>query len=284
MTTFNKPHPASLSELKEIITGYRHAAEFLQNAGFDGIQLHAAHGYLLAQFLSLTTNRRDDEYGNEGNIMNRARLILKVAKEIRRYCRNSFILGIKINSVEFQEGGFQPHEAKQLCEILEEATFDFVELSGGTYEEFAWKHKRESTIRRESYFLEFADAIVPGLFKTKVYVTGGFKTVSGMVDALNTVDGIGLGRPITVEPRLGRDILDGKIKGIIKQAVDSMEYMYSSIAAGSHMVQVSKGRAPTAMSSPEMVNTFMQDFMAWVKETAEDGDKYGWMNPTLLPP
>ncbi|KAI4263817.1 MAG: hypothetical protein L6R35_007329, partial [Caloplaca aegaea] len=207
---FNKPHPASPSEIQRIIDGFVHCAEYLHLAGYDGIQLHGAHGYLLSQFLSPTTNHRTDSYG--GSLANRSRLILEIAHAIRSHPNipASFILGIKINSVEFQAGGFDPEECKILCASLESHRFDFVELSGGTYESLAFAHKRDSTRKREAFFLDFAETIVPALSQTKTYITGGFKTVGAMVRALDTVDGVGLGRPVCQEPRLCADILAGK--------------------------------------------------------------------------
>lgn len=215
---FNKPHAASKDEIKQIIDGFAHAAEYLEKAGYDGIQLHGAHGYLLAQFFSPTTNRRTDEYG--GSLENRARLTVEIAREVRKRTRQDFIVSIKLNSVEFQDKGFQPEEAKGLCAILEAERFDFVELSGGTYESLAFSHKKESTKKREAFFLDFADAIVPALKQTKTYVTGGLKTVGAMVDATKTVDGVGLARPICQEPRICLDILSGKITGAIHQRFD----------------------------------------------------------------
>lgn len=90
---------------------------------------------------------------------------------MRARTKPSFILGIKLNSVEFQEKGLQPDEAKELCKLLEGATFDFVELSGGTYQQLAFQHQRESTRKREGFFLEWAELIAPALKKTKVYVS-----------------------------------------------------------------------------------------------------------------
>lgn len=120
---------------------------------------------------------------------------------------STFILGIKINSVEFQDGGFTTQEAKKLCGILEGNRFDYVELSGGTVETPAFSHKRESTRARESFFIEFAEYISPALTKTKMYVTGGLKTVGAMVKALHSVDGIGIGRAVCQEVYLPKDIL-----------------------------------------------------------------------------
>lgn len=174
--TFAVPREATDEDIKNVIEGFAHAAEYLEKAGYDGIELHGAHGYLLAQFLSPTTNRRTDKYG--GTLENRARLILEIAQEIRKRTQPSFSLSIKLNSVEFQDRGFDPEEAKQVCALLEQNQFDFVELSGGTYESLAFMHKRDSTRAREAFFLEFAELLAPALTKTKVYVTGGFKTVN----------------------------------------------------------------------------------------------------------
>jgi 2,4-dienoyl-CoA reductase-like NADH-dependent reductase (Old Yellow Enzyme family) len=216
--TFAKPHAAPQEELVRLIEAFTHAAEYLEKAGFDGINLHGAHGYLLAQLLSPSTNQRTGKYG--GSLENRARLILEIAQAIRKCVSPVFILCIKPNSVEFQDKGFNPEEACKLCRMLEENWFDFVELSGGTYEHLAFSHQRESTKKREAFFMEFADSIAPALKKTKTYVTGGFKTVGAMVKSLGAVDGIGLARPVCQEPHLCRDILEGKVKGAIKQRLD----------------------------------------------------------------
>ncbi|KAK4204618.1 hypothetical protein QBC40DRAFT_336796 [Triangularia verruculosa] len=210
-TTFSKPRPASIPEIQSVVASFVHAAVYLDKAGWDGIQLHAAHGYLLAQFMSLTTNLRTDSYG--GSIANRARIITEIASGIRAQCRKDFILSIKINSVEFQADGLTVEEAAELCELLEGAGFDFVELSGGTYEEMALMHRRESTKAREAFFLDFAEKIAPRLSKTKVFVTGGFRTAKGMVDALKSVDGVGLVRAVCNDPGLPRGILEGRKQG-----------------------------------------------------------------------
>lgn len=147
---YGVPRAANDDDIRNVIEGFVHAAEFLEKAGYDGIQLHAAHGYLLSQFLSETTNKRTDKYG--GSLANRMRLILEIREEIAKRVRPDFIIGVKVNSVEFQPSGFQPEEARELCRALESHSFDFVELSGGTYEN--WKMndeaKRDSTKLREA--------------------------------------------------------------------------------------------------------------------------------------
>jgi 2,4-dienoyl-CoA reductase-like NADH-dependent reductase (Old Yellow Enzyme family) len=279
--TFAKPRAASIDDIKDIIARFTHAAEFLSKAGYDGIQLHGAHGYLLAQFLSKTTNRRTDQYG--GSLENRARIITEIAASIRQKLPTSsgFMIGIKINSVEFQEGGFTAEEAKDLCNLLEKAQFDFVELSGGTYQSLAFLHKRESTRKREGFFLEFAELITPNLAKTKTYVTGGFQSVGAMVNALKTVDGIGLARPVCQEFKLTKDMIDGKISGAIDQKVDRDNFGLTNVIAGSQIRQVGKDQEPIDMGKQENVDAFMNDMGMWGKKMAEDAGKmnmYGYVD------
>ncbi|KAI4245590.1 MAG: hypothetical protein L6R40_002391 [Gallowayella cf. fulva] len=272
--SFNKPHPASSEEIERIIDGFIHAAEYLYKAGYDGIQLHGAHGYLLSQFLSPTTNLRTDKYG--GSLENRSRLIMEIAQGIRSRLPSSFILAIKINSVEFQDKGFNPDECKQLCASLEANKFDFVELSGGTYESLAFAHKRDSTKKREAFFLDFAETIVPALTKTKTYITGGFKTVGAMVNALNTVDGVGLARPVCQEPRLCADILSGRVKGAIKQRLDENNFGITNVAAGTQIRMIGRDQEPIDLSQEKHEEAFQKDMGDWTTKMAHDTGMYSF--------
>ena len=280
--TFAKPHAANEAEIKKIIAGFTHAAEYLHKAGYDGIELHGAHGYLLAQFLSQTTNKRTDQYG--GSLANRSRIILEIAKSIREKLPTStgFMVGIKLNSVEFQAGGFSAEECRELCNTLEnEGQFDFVELSGGTYERFAFGHQRESTKKREAFFLEFAERIVPGLRKTKTYVTGGLRTVGAMVGALETVDGVGFARPVCQEFHFCKDILDGKITGAIDQKLDQNNYGLTIVAAGAQIRQVGNDEEPIDLSKEENVEAFLKDMGTWRQKMHEDTasmNMYGYVD------
>lgn len=276
--TFAKPHQASQEEINRVIDGFAHAAEFLEKSGYDGIELHAAHGYLLAQFLSQSTNQRTDKYG--GSLENRMRIILEIAEEVRKRVSQSFIVGIKINSVEFQEKGFSPEEAKELCQALERARFDFIELSGGTYESLAFTHKRESTKKRESFFIEFAEDIVKPLTKTKTYVTGGLKTVGAMVKALQTTDGVGLARPACQEFHLPKDMLEGKVTGAIKLLIDDNDFALTNVAAGTQIRQVGKDQEPIDLSVQKNMDAFMQDMQAWGQKLGDDKElkEYGYVD------
>ena len=275
--TFAKPHAASEAEIEHIVGQFTYAAEYLYEAGFNGIELHGAHGYLLAQFLSKTTNKRVDRYG--GSLRNRARILTEIAESIRRRVPQKFILGIKMNSVEFQEDGFTAEEAKEVCAFLEDAAFDFIELSGGTYQSLSFVHKRESSRVREAFFLEFADKITPGLHKTKTYITGGFKTIGGMVSALKTVDGIGIGRPVCQEFHLPKDMLEGRVAGAIDQQIDQDNFGLTNVVAGTQIRQVGKDHEPIDMSSSGNVNAFMKDMALWTAElNSGDPWNYGYIN------
>jgi 2,4-dienoyl-CoA reductase-like NADH-dependent reductase (Old Yellow Enzyme family) len=277
---FAKPHAATQDEIDQVIDGFAHAAEFLEKAGYDGIELHGAHGYLFAQFLSQSTNNRRDKYG--GSLENRLRIILETVEACKKRVSKDFILGIKINSVEFQDKGFSPEEAKSLCEALEAAEFDYVELSGGTYESLAFVHKRESTKKRESFFLEFAEDIVKPLTKTKTYITGGFKTVGAMVKALDIVDGVGLARPVCQEPRLPKDMLNGKIDGAIHLKLDDNNFGLTNVAAGTQIRQIGKDQEPIDLSDQKNVDAFNKDMETWIEKMGNNDamNEYGYIDLT----
>ena len=246
-----------------------------------------AHGYLLAQFISTTTNRRTDKYG--GNVENRARILTEIADAVRMRTKSSFSVGIKLNSVEFQESGLQPEDAKKVCAILEANGFDWVELSGGTYQKLAWDYslyKRESTRKREAFFMDFADMIAPSLKKTKVYVTGGFKTVGAMVDAVATIDGIGLGRPACQEPTIAKDILSGRVKGAIQTRLDETNFPLQTVAAGTQMQQISRDHKPIDLSQKDSADAFAKDMGAWLAKVQADSQRkmHGYVDVTSVSP
>ena len=102
-------------------------------AGFDGVQIHSAHGYLLSEFLSPNANRRNDRYG--GELRNRARVLLNVLKTVREAVGPEFPVAVKLNSADFQKGGFAFEDSLQVAQWLEEGGIDLIEISGGTYEQ-----------------------------------------------------------------------------------------------------------------------------------------------------
>ncbi len=218
----------------------------------------------MAQFLSQTTNKRTDEYG--GDLNNRSRIVFEIIDEIhRRVADPSFIICVKLNSVEFQDKGTTPEDARDLCLKLEQAKVDFVDLSGGTFEGRAFEHKKASTVAREAYFIEFAEMIRPLLKQTKVYVTGGFRTAQGMVKAIQdgACDGIGIGRPLAAEPFLVKELLQNKITGAIENLMPLPLHTQSS---GTQLHQIGKG---DSLISDWSVQTEVQRWIeANDKETA----------------
>ncbi|KFA60707.1 hypothetical protein S40285_09621 [Stachybotrys chlorohalonatus IBT 40285] len=276
---FAKPRPMEEADFEAVIDGFANAAEYTYKAGYDGVQLHGAHGYLLAQFLSQTTNKRTDEYG--GSLSNRARLIFQISKAIRaRVPDRSFILGIKVNSVEFQAEGFSTEDCRTLCGELQRHGFDFVELSGGTYQELGFSHKRESTKKREAFFLDFADSIVKELSKTRAYVTGGLRTVKGMTGALDTVDGVGLARPITHEFDLPARILRGEVQSAIDTLLDEQDFATTNIAAGTQIRLVGNDKEPLDLSREDHKKVFDESMGKWGQKMAnnEDNSKFGYVD------
>ncbi|CAI6100875.1 unnamed protein product [Clonostachys chloroleuca] len=270
--TYAKPRPMEKADFQSVIDGFAHAAEYLYKAGFDGIQLHGAHGYLTSQFLSLSTNKRTDEYGGT-SILNRARLITDITHAIRaRVPDPAFILSIKVNSVEFQDEGFSPEDCKLLCAELERLKFDFVELSGGTYQSSGFKHVRESSKKREAFFIEFAEAIIPALTKTKAYVTGGLRSAKAMADALKTVDGVGLGRPATHEFDLPAKILAGSASGAIDVLIREDDFGKAVMAAGLQLKIVGNDKQPLDLSHSGHLKVLDDAIAKWASGAVPFGD------------
>ena len=205
---FNPPRELTEAEIWEIIGKYALAAKMSKDAGFTGVQIHGAHGYLVSQFLSPHHNRREDQWG--GSVENRMRFVKEVYLAIRKEVGEDFPVGIKLNSADFQRGGFTEEESTQVIIALDEMGMDLFEISGGNYEAPAMTGVRQSTREREAYFIEFA-AKVKGLIKAPVVVTGGFRSAKGMADAVSSgeIDMVGIARPLTLHPDLPKEIIKG---------------------------------------------------------------------------
>lgn len=205
MTTFfDTPREATSAEIEDIIRRFGRSAAICKKAGFSGIEIHGAHGYLVNQFLSPHHNQRTDKWG--GTAENRRRFGLAVYEEIRKNVGPAFPVGIKLNSADFQRGGFTEEESVETILVLADAGIDLIEISGGTYETPAMsgvvvEHQKASTAAREAYFLAFAEK-VRGLVTTPLMVTGGFRSVAGMNAALRSgaLDIIGLARLLAIDP------------------------------------------------------------------------------------
>jgi 2,4-dienoyl-CoA reductase-like NADH-dependent reductase (Old Yellow Enzyme family) len=207
--------PTALTEeaIWEIIKRFGNTARIMKEAGFTGCQIHGAHGYLVSQFLSPNSNIRTDQWG--GSLNNRARFVLEIYREIRRQVGSDYSIGIKINSADFQRGGFSEVESMQVISLLGNEGIDLIEISGGTYERPAMMKgdRKRSTVSREAYFLDYIDK-ARKLIKTPLLLTGGFRSVSVMEKALEdgNLDVVGLARPFCLYPNLANQIFDGSVK------------------------------------------------------------------------
>lgn len=209
---FATPRALREDEIEDIIQRYANAARLAQQAGFTGAQIHGAHGYLVSQFLSPLTNVRTDRWG--GSPENRMRFVVEVYRAMRAATGAGFCLSIKLNSADFQRGGFSEEESMQVAETLAALGMDLIEISGGTYEqpEMSGGNVRNSTRQREAYFLEYAQQIRARLPGTPLMVTGGFRSAQAMKAALasGATDIVGLARPLVMEPDLPARILAGE--------------------------------------------------------------------------
>ncbi|MCJ8168259.1 NADH:flavin oxidoreductase/NADH oxidase family protein [Atopomonas sediminilitoris] len=208
---FPAPRALSDAEINDIIERFATAARLVKEAGFSGVQIHGAHGYLVSQFLSPLTNQREDDWG--GSAEKRRHFVLQVYRAIRRQVGSDFPVGIKLNSADFQRGGFTEDESLAVIQALEAEGIDLIELSGGTYEAPAMsdnKRHKESTLAREAYFLTFAETIRSQV-KVPLMVTGGFRTHQGMSESLagGALDLVGMARGLAVEPDLPKRLLAG---------------------------------------------------------------------------
>jgi len=212
----NYPPPRELSEAEilDVIERFATACATLKAAGFGGVQVHAAHGYLVSSFLSPLANRRADRWG--GSLENRARLLREVIAAVRASVGAAYPVAIKLNSSDFQQGGFTPQECCQVVEWLGDLGVDLLEISGGSYMQPAMVGALpESTQRREAYFLQYARQ-VRAVAKMPLMVTGGFRTRAAMEAALTDdgIDAIGLARPLIVQPDVARGLLDGSVERV----------------------------------------------------------------------
>ncbi|MBB5498802.1 NADH:flavin oxidoreductase/NADH oxidase family protein [Paraburkholderia sp. MM5384-R2] len=211
---FETPREATTFEIHDIVERFGRSAAICREAGFSGVQIHGAHGYLISQFLSPHHNRREDEWG--GTPEKRRHFVLAVYLEIRRQVGPDFPVGIKLNSADFQRGGFTEEESIETIRALTDAGIDLIEISGGTYEAPAMsgamrESKKVSTVAREAYFLEFAEKVRAAV-KVPLMVTGGFRTAAGMNAALRSgaLDVVGLARLLAIDPDAPAALLHGR--------------------------------------------------------------------------
>lgn len=209
---FDTPHEATEAEIHDIVQRFGASAAICKQAGFSGVQIHGAHGYLVSQFLSPHHNQRSDGWG--GSPEKRRRFVLAVYAEIRRQVGPDFPVGIKLNSADFQRGGMDEAESAATIQALAEAGIDLIEVSGGTYEAPAMTgvtKQKATTAAREAYFLEFAESLRRTV-SVPLMVTGGFRSAAGMNAALESgaLDLVGIARLLAIDPDAPAHLLRGE--------------------------------------------------------------------------
>lgn len=277
---FGKPQEMTEDKIEDAIQRYATTAQIAQEAGFDGVQIHSAHGYLISQFLSPITNRRSDHWG--GSVENRARFLRRVFAAVRAAVGPGFPVAVKLNSADFQKGGFSLEDSTRVAAWLEEDGIDLIELSGGTYEQMSFVNgtdeteQRDSTRRREAYFLEYAREVRKAV-KAPIMVTGGFRSADAMEQALGEdgIEMIGLARPLCIDPDAARKLIDGTKRQI---GIDEAGLMLGTGSLGANtrnwfvnlmntvssveyyawqMTRMSRGEPPQTIHRNSTVGTFL---------------------------
>lgn len=213
---YAKPRELTSAQIEDIIKRFVESARIVTKAGFTGVQVHSAHGYLLSQFLSPLTNQRTDEWG--GSPENRRRILIEIVRAVRVELGDQIPLAVKLNSADFQKGGMSEDESLEVVLALAAENIDLLEISGGNYEATAFvgahlqDEIKESTRKREAYFLDYAERVRAAVPSLPLMVTGGFRSKAAMEQAISagSADVIGLGRPMIMEPDLPKKILAGQ--------------------------------------------------------------------------
>jgi 2,4-dienoyl-CoA reductase-like NADH-dependent reductase (Old Yellow Enzyme family) len=251
---FAQPKALERPEIEDIIERFVSTARQAEQAGFDGVQIHAAHGYLLAQFLSPLTNKREDEWG--GSLQNRARLLLEISRAIRAACAPGFALSVKLNSADFQEGGFDVNDAQSVVQLLAELGVDVVELSGGSYEAPAMQGRAadQHTLAREAYFLEFARVIASNT-SMAIMTTGGIsKRAVAEYVVESGVELVGLASALAFTPQLpnqwmSRTMAEGKITKV-KWRNKTLSGVANMALVKRQLRRIGAHKSPKANASP----------------------------------
>lgn len=218
---FSMPRAMTGAEIEDLIERFGNVAAIARDAGFSGVQLHAAHGFMASSFLSPLCNTRDDEWG--GSLENRARFLIESLRAIRRAVGGDFPVSVKMNAADFHKGGFDMEQSMAVIEMLNAENLDLLEVSGGNYDAPAMigamgdskplaRQKAERTLRREAYFMEYARRARP-LAKMPLMITGGFRTVDAMEGALaeNATDIVGMARPFCASTDFPGRMLRGEL-------------------------------------------------------------------------
>ncbi len=263
---FAKPRAMTEDDIQDVIKRFATSARLAEKAGFTGVQIHGAHGYLLSQFLSPLSNHRTDRWG--GSLENRARLLLEVIHAVRASVSPSFCVAVKLNSADFQRGGFAEADACAVVKLLNPLPIDLLELSGGSYESPAMQGDARDgrTLAREAYFLEFARELAT-IAQMPLMVTGGIRRLPVVQQVLDSgIAMAGIATALTLEPQLikhwheGRD-LNPQLKPINWQR-KPLAALATLAVVRDQMRRLGRGRLPDAKVAPWLALVRDQWFIA----------------------
>lgn len=275
-----KPKALNEMQIRQIIQRFADTARQAEAAGFTGVEIHAAHGYLISQFLSPLTNLRNDQWG--GHIENRARFLLEAVSAVRAAVRRDFCVGVKINSADFQRGGFDADDALEVVKMLNSSGVDLVELSGGSYEAPAMQGQTRDgrTLAREAYFLDFARDISK-VAEMPIMTTGGIRRREVAENVLTQgVSIVGIATALAMEPNLPLAWSEGEPRDGVVPTIKFKDKMLASLA---HMAVIQRqlqrmgdGQRPLADASAifsvirdQLRNKFLaRRYRSWSKQQA----------------
>ena len=249
---FSTPRALTTSEVEELVQKFVTSAKVAKEAGFSGVQIHAAHGYLISQFLSPHDNRRTDKYG--GSLENRMRFLKEIYLGMREELGKDFTIGIKINSTDFKEDGLTEEDSLKTIIELANLGLDFVESSGGTYERPAMMGATSKSTN-QVFFAEYSKKLKQKI-EIPVVVTGGIRSINAMNTLLNdnTTDFIGIARPLTIDPNIPNKIKQGTYTIVettrVSTGVKKLDKIFGSLLGIVYyqvlMQNIAKGKEPKA--------------------------------------
>ena len=249
---FSTPRALTTSEVEELVQKFVTSAKVAKEAGFSGVQIHAAHGYLISQFLSPHDNRRTDKYG--GSLENRMRFLKEIYLGMREELGKDFTIGIKINSTDFKEDGLTEEDSLKTIIELANLGLDFVEISGGTYERPAMMGATSKSTN-QVFFAEYSKKLKQKV-DIPVIVTGGIRSINAMNTLLNnnTTDFIGIARPLTIDPNIPNKIKQGTYTIVettrVSTGVKKLDKIFGSLLGIVYyqvlMQNIAKGKEPKA--------------------------------------
>lgn len=278
---FTPPRAMTERDIQDVKARFIRTALLAERFGFNGVQIHAAHGYLLSQFLSPITNKRRDQWG--GSVENRARLLVEIVKGVRAKVRQQFAVAVKINSADFQRGGFSSDDAKKVVELLNPLGVDLIELSGGSYEAPAMHGQARDgqTLAREAYFLEFAKDI-SSVATMPVMVTGGIRRLPVAEQVLSSgIDMVGMATALAIDPNLPKAWREGLESAPMMRGITWKNKVLASIgymAMVKHQLRrLSLGRstnpnvAPACALIEQQVDTLIRNaqYRRWIRRLAQ---------------